>query len=219
MLCWNAGPWDCAHHFGIFWQFNPFRRSMKAVGIYVKKMKRIIQPTVGGICIYLPLGRLSPKASTSSTIKGPHQSKMECGNCKHAIWCYLWCYMICEFTCAPVASKLAQPIGSQRFPANCQRLIQEATLVSPFGNSWDSSQKQPEPESEDPRRPRYHLSQSAPADARCCIFWLKNHPCNAEEQSTILLDCTSEIHRFRIPNLDLDKYDKSHQLWGLVYFP
>jgi hypothetical protein len=48
------------------------------------------------------------------------------------------------------------------------------------------------------------------------FFDFENYPCSVEEQSTMLLHCTSEIHRFRIPNLDLDK---SHQLWGLVYLP
>ena len=175
------GSLDRAHHFGIFWQSNPFWRSMKAVWIYLKNYKNHANQLwewygYGYIYRWVDWAqtRQHHQRSRVHTIQKVVQQLQAC------------CIRICLCSCR---LKLSRP-WDQRFPANCRRLTQEATLVSPFGNSWDradsvgvlsrsllhtwygSSQKQPEPESEHPRRPQYHLSQSAPAAARCFIFWL-----------------------------------------------
>ena len=80
MLCWNAAFVRFIGPCSSFWHSLAIQPLLKvyedSLNLH-KKLQESSKSTVGviWIWIYLPMGRLSPNASTSSTIKGPHHSK------------------------------------------------------------------------------------------------------------------------------------------------
>lgn len=79
MLCWNAAFVRFIGPCSSFWHIlaiQPLLKVYEGSLNLPKELQESSKSTVGviWIWIYLPMGRLSPNASTSSTIKGPHQA-------------------------------------------------------------------------------------------------------------------------------------------------